>query len=476
MSSSIQTEKKNIFKNSNLPIVCIQGLGFVGSAMAAAVASATDSNEKPLFNVIGIDQKTKEGIIKVDSLNKGQFPFPTVDTKLINAITESQARGNLFATTDHEFFSLANTVIVCINMDLEYENCIPYLNFEGLRKSVKILGRFIRPETLVIVESTVPPGTCEKIIAPELIGEFRRRDFSENDLLLAHSYERVMPGVKYLDSIVNFWRVYSGHTERAADECEKFLSKVINVKNYPLIRLASTTASETGKVLENSYRAINIAFMEEWGRFAEDIGIDLFEVIEAIRVRPTHSNMRQPGFGVGGYCLTKDPLFAKLAARKVFGLENHDFPFCTRAIEINNKMPLVSLEKLKFWLRGDLSGKKILLLGISYRQDVGDTRNSPSETFYCHAKQQGAVVICHDPLLDWWPEQKISLENEIPAPSKFDAVVFAVPHRHYKELDIEKWLDKATPLILDANNVLTAEQRDISVKSGCKLICIGRGK
>ena len=114
-----------------------------------------------------------------------------------------------------------------------------------------------------------------------------------------------MPGKNYFDSIINYWRVYAGIDKKSADRCERFLSKIINIKDYPLSRLKNTISSECGKVLENSYRAVNIAFMEEWGRFAEDANIDIYEIVKSIRLRPTHQNIRQPGFGVGGYCLTK---------------------------------------------------------------------------------------------------------------------------------------------------------------------------
>ena len=138
-------------------------------------------------------------------------------------------------------------------------------------------------------------------------------------------------------------------------------------------------------MFENSYRAVNIAFIEEWARFAETVGIDLFSVVEAIRKRPTHANLRQPGFGVGGYCLTKDPLFAHLAAREIWHQDDLDFPFCRQAVCLNNDMPLVSLNKLEAQL-GGLAGRTILLLGLSYRADVGDTRHSPSERFHTEAR------------------------------------------------------------------------------------------
>src|SRR5439155_14626233 len=145
----------------------------------------------------------------------------------------------------------------------------------------------------------------------------------------------------------------------------RFLSCFINVRDYPLTRVGSTTASETGKLLENSYRATTIAFMEEWGRFAEANGIDLFEVIDAIRVRPTHSNMRQPGFGVGGYCLTKDPHFGAISARQLFGRSDLTFPFSTQAISVNAAMPIGTVDRLECLLGGSLRGKTVLLLGVA---------------------------------------------------------------------------------------------------------------
>ena len=127
-----------------------------------------------------------------------------------------------------------------------------------------------------------------------------------------------MPGPDYLDSIINNWRVFSGHSSKSANLCESFLSTIIDTNKYPLTKLSSITSSELSKIMENSYRAVNIAFIEEWARFSEKIGANTFEIINAIRKRPTHNNIRQPGFGVGGYCLTKDPFFASLSARQLF--------------------------------------------------------------------------------------------------------------------------------------------------------------
>jgi nucleotide sugar dehydrogenase len=341
-----------------------------------------------------------------------------------------------------------------------------------MRSAVRSLARTMPPGSLIIVETTVPPGTCEKVIAPELEAALTRRRLAPDAILLAHAYERVMPGADYLDSVMNFWRVFAGLTPQAADACERFLSNVVNVDAYPLTRLESTAASETGKLLENSYRAVTIAFMEEWGRFAETAGIDLFEVISAIRTRPTHSNMRQPGFGVGGYCLTKDPLFAGYGARELLGFDGLDFPFSQRAVEVNQVMPLVTLDKLEQLLEG-LAQRRILLLGISYRQDVGDTRHSPSAVFAANARARGAVVVAHDPLIDDWSVQPVA--HELPDPRSFDAVVFAVPHAEYQDLDVAGWLGDARPLVVDANKVLDlAALRELAA-CGCRVWSIGRG-
>lgn len=457
------------------PVICVQGLGFVGAAMALAVANARDQEGAVLFNVVGVELPTPEGLLRAESINTGKFSFKNNDPEITRVMSMAYSEGNLIATTDPESYFLASVTLVDINFDITYVDDNPTLVFNGFRSAIRTLGRYMQQGSLVIIETTVPPGTCEKVVVPELAAALKERNLPYDSILLAHSYERVMPGNDYFDSIVNFWRVYAGQTPEAADACNAFLSKVINVRSYPLTRLNSTTASETAKVLENSYRAVNIAFIEEWSRFAETVGIDLFDVISVISQRPTHSNIRKPGFGVGGYCLIKDPLFAPLAAREFYGLSDLEFPFCTQAVAINNLMPLVSLEKVQTILGGELIEKKILLFGVSYRQDIGDTRNSPSQTFVENALSRGAQVICHDPLVDYWPELNIRVSSTLPSPQDIDAIVFAVSHEEYTKFEFHKWLNRATPVILDANNVLSESQRNHLSAAGCEVASIGRG-
>ncbi len=462
------------------PVVCVQGLGFVGAAVALAVARARDAEGRPLFDVVGVDLETPRGRAAIDSLNQGRFPFATEDQSLAAAARQSRSDGNLVATSDPAVYANASVVLVDIDLELAIDaeaagGPAARLELTRFREAISTLGRTIEPGTLVIVETTVPPGTCSRVVEPALAEGFAARGLPTDGFLLAHAYERVMPGASYLDSIVNYWRVYAGHTAAAADACAAFLSQVINVADYPLQRLSSTTTSETAKVLENSYRAVNIAFMEEWSRFAEAVGLDLFEVIDAVRQRPTHANLRQPGFGVGGYCLPKDPLLALAAAREIFQRDDLDFPFCRRAVAVNRAMPLASLDAVEALLGGSLADRRLLLLGVSYRPEVADTRNAPAAAFVMEARRRGAEVAVHDPLVRHWPELDIAIPEALPDPAGFDAVVVAVGHGAYRALDFPGWLGAARPKILDADNVLDRRQRDGLARLGCAVAAVGRG-
>lgn len=454
--------------------VCIQGLGFVGSAMAVACARAVDGSGTPYFDVVGLDLPTADGTARIEAINRGEFPFATSDASLAREAAAARARGNLSATSDPEALAVADVIVVDVPLDIDFSGAQPRLVIEPFKAAISTVGEFARDGALVVVETTVAPGTCERIVLPVLAHWCERRGLSHCGLMLAHSYERVMPGEHYLESITSFWRAYAGSDERSADACEAFLSKVIDVSRFPLRRLPSTTASETAKVLENAYRAANIAFVDEWGRFAERAGVDLFEVIDAIRVRPTHNNIRQPGFGVGGYCLTKDPVFAAIAARDVLGIGDHDFPMSELAMAINRAMPVRALDLLAGRM-GSLQGRQIALAGISYRQDVADTRYSPSQPFVEEAERRGASVLCVDPLVSHWAEMDRPVSRDFASCPDVDAVVFAVPHREFRAIDPAAWLSGRRPYVLDANDCLTAGQREAFAAAGCTVMSVGRG-
>jgi nucleotide sugar dehydrogenase len=454
------------------PVVCVQGLGFVGTAMALAIASARDAGGQPAFDVVGVELDSADGRAKAEGINRGELPVSSADPEMDAALQRALEAENLRATTDPAAYEGAAVTVVDVQFDVDFGgDSEPSIDFGTLEAALSSLATRMPAGSLIVVETTVPPGTCEKVIGPLIDRALEERGLPADAIMLAHSYERVMPGPEYLDSIVNFWRVYAGRTPAAADACERFLGQVVNTAEYPMSRLASTTASEIGKVLENSYRATNIAFIEEWGRFAEAVGVDLFEVIDAIRVRPTHSNMRQPGFGVGGYCLPKDPLFPRLGARGLFGLDELDFSFSETAVRVNRAMPLVTVEKLRELLDG-LEGRRVLLLGVSYREGVGDTRFSPSSTLLDAVAEQGGEVVPYDPIA---LDGSAGASLELPDPAGFDAVVFAVGHAELVGMDVPAWLGDSRPLILDASRVLTADSLRGLAALGCRVWAIGRG-
>ena len=452
--------------------VFVQGLGFVGSAMATAIAISKDKQGTPLYSVCGVDLPTKLGSDRVNAINNGKFPFATSDENLIKAVADAHANGNLVATTDQNKYKEADIIVVDLPLDITYLDNEPRLEYKSFKSAIKTLGQQVKQNTLIIIETTVPPGTCEIIVAPILRSELIKRNLDPESVYLAHSYERVMPGNNYLSSITDYWRVYAGYTKEAGDACKTFLKNIINVDKYPLTRLSSTTASETAKVMENTYRATNIAFIDEWTKYAEDIGLDLFEVIDAIRIRPSHSNIRFPGLGVGGYCLTKDPTLTPAAVSQLFN-KQLDFPFSKMAVKTNHKMPLHTVDRIKSLLGKNLKKKNLLICGVSYRQDVGDTRFSPSEILVRELLLHEVEVICHDPYLSYWDEMNIKLDKNLPCPKSFDAVIMAVPHKQYKELDLAIWASKKT-LILDANSVFSNEQRKSARACGIRIESIGR--
>ena len=446
--------------------ICIQGLGFVGSAMS--VAASLSKNK-----VVGIEQPTQEGKKIIESINKGIFPFKTNDKALKKNLKILSKKNFLKASYLKSHYEDADVVIVSINCDLKKKNNKQKINLDIFKKAIKQFAVRIKEETLVIIESTVPPGTCKEIIYPLIYNSFIKRKLDPERFYLAHSYERVMPGKFYLNSIINNWRVYSGINNISAKKCKNFFKKIINTKKYPLYQLKNTTHSEFGKLLENSYRAVNIALIDEWSVLADKLKLDLFSIINSIKVRPTHKNLMNPGFGVGGYCLTKDPLIGNIGAKQIYGI-NQKLPLSNLAVKINNNMPQRTIEKLKNHFNKNLKNKKILLLGVSYKEDVADSRFSPSNFFYKKMISFGVKITPHDPLVKYWIEFKKKISNKIPDLSKFDAIIFTVKHKEYKKIKFKKIKKNKNFLIVDANNVLSEKQtKDIKSKK-FNFISIGR--
>lgn len=460
-------------------VVVVQGLGFVGSVMGLVVANALTEE----YAVIGIDLPTPSSYWKIRSINEGIFPVIASDPKIELYYKNALQKKNYYATYDSYAYSKANVVVVDINLDVKKQSTVEKdledysVDLTPFRKAIEAIGTYCKEDVLVLVETTVPPGTSQKIVKPILEESLQKRGIPADKLKVGHSYERVMPGPKYIDSIQNFYRVFAGTDEKSADAVEQFLRTVIKTDEYPLTRLGNTNATEMAKVLENSFRAMNIAFMVEWSRFAEEAGVDIYEVVNAIRMRPTHKNIMLPGLGVGGYCLTKDPLLASWARMNLFGSEEK-LGQSEKGVHINDKMPLYAFEYLQSQYKGSLRGKKTLLLGVSYLNDVGDTRYTPVEGFFDQLEIEGCDITLHDPHVKYWEEKDLWINQELDDLLKqnYDMVIITTGHKDYRNNPalINSIKQQPSCLVYDTIGVLTNEEiKSLSEKHIVKVI--GRG-
>ena len=469
--------KKFLNSNPKKDVVVVQGLGFVGAVMSLVVSNSSKKD----YAVIGVDRK--ESIEIIDNINNGVFPIKSSDPKIEEYYQKSIKKGNFLATYDTSAYSYASVIIVDINLDVQKNsdskgNLNSFnVDLTPFKNAIRTIGKNCKEDVLILVETTVPPGTCIKVVKPIIEEELRKRHLSLGKIKIGHSYERVMPGPEYINSIKNFYRVYSGIDENSAQETEKFLKTIISTTEYPLTRLGNTNATEMAKVLENSYRAMNIAFAVEWSRYAEEAGVNLYEIVNAIRMRPTHSNLMYPGIGVGGYCLTKDPLLASWAKINHFNSDDN-LEQSERGVKINDKMPHYAFDFMKkaFALESIIN-KKILLLGVSYRSDVGDTRYSPVEPFYLNCVDNKAIVDTHDPYVQYWEEIniKVSQDLEEKLDMTWDIIVFSAAHSEYKNPKVISKISKMSNVkVLDTLGILK-EKDIVELNKKNKVKVLGRG-
>ncbi len=490
-------------------IVVVMGVGFVGAAMAAVVADTEDENGEPTKFVIGMQRPSTRSYWKIPLLNRGMAPVQSEDEELEPMIARCvNEKKTLTATFTYEVLKLADVVVSDVQCDYLKESFgnvrDGQADMVALENSLEIVAEHIPPDTLVIIETTVAPGTTEQVAYPIMRKVFRKRGI-QSDPLLAHSFERVMPGKEYVASIRDFWRVCSGINEEATRRVEKFLREVVNTEEYQLTVLDRPIESETAKIIENSFRATILAFLDEWSIFAERNGVDLIKVIEAIKVRPTHNNIIFPGPGIGGYCLPKDGGLGVWAYRHIHGFEDDIFKITPLAIDINDTRGLHVAQLTRDAMRNmsrPLAAAEILVLGASYREDVGDTRYSGSELVVRRLTEMGAELRAHDPYVQhWWEFEK---QDEYPSPThslkRFfrnqdklvalrierdlkkalagaDAVIFAVRHRAYLDLDPDEVVETAGgPLaVIDCFGILDDERIKRYFELGCEVKGLGRG-
>ena len=455
---------KFLSNHPNKKLIVVQGLGFVGAVMSLVCANS--KNEE--YVVVGIDLPTTESYWKIRSINEGIFPIISADKKVDEYFQNTIRDNNFYATYDPYIYSKADVIIVDINLDVQKQmdhihadELVDYsVNLDGFKNAIRTIGKNCKEDILILVETTVPPGTT--ILAKNIVENLlSKRGLKKDKIKIGHSYERVMPGPNYIDSIQNFYRVYSGVNKYSADHVEEFLKTIISIDEYPLTRLKNTNSTEMSKVLENSFRAMNIAFMVEWSRYAEESEVDLYEVVEAIRMRPTHKNIMLPGIGVGGYCLTKDPLLASWSKKNIFS-SDHPLVMSETAVTTNDKMPLYAYNYLKESIpEGNLKDKKIFLLGVSYAPDVGDTRYSPVELLCKLLIGSGSILHLHDPFITYWDELNIDVNDDFDnLTESTDIVIISTGHSVYKNNEslICKLMKYKNIVIFDTIGILNKQE------------------
>ena len=433
--------------------VVIIGMGYVGAAMSIVISSSSKNRNK-IFKVCGIDKENQEGILKINTLNKGIFPYKNSDINIKKFLKKNLRDKSLYFSSNLDEIKDANYVIVSINFDVNLTDSIQTKYLKEFKKILNSISSRINKNCLVIFESTLIPGTSKNIILPNFKRNFKKRGISLKNLQYSYSFERVMPGNDYYKSIKNYWRVFGSNCKLAEKKTYDFFSSFINTKRYPLTCMSDVTSVELTKVLENTYRAVNIAFIDEWTKFSEDLNINLYEIISAIHKRDTHKNLRYPGLGVGGYCLTKDPLMGKIA-NKIFSKNKLSFPLSLRAIQINKEMPLTSINLIKKFHNLKIKDK-ILIAGVSYKNEIGDTRHTPTKLLYDFFSQKKCSIYLYDPFLSEWKENKNhdKIYNS-PPDVNFDLIIFATPHKNLKNFNFNKYVLKNRRLkIFDLNNII----------------------
>ncbi len=351
----------------------IIGMGYVGLPLAREASAAG-------LSVIGLDTSPEV----VDGLNSGRSH---VDDLADSDVMEMLGRG-FFATTDAGLLRRARTIVICVPTPLSGDGG-PDLGL--VRLAVGAVAEHLQPGTLVILESTTYPGTTDEEIRPILEAGGMR---AGRDFWLVFSPERIDPGNREFGP-KNTPKVIGGYTSACADAAEEFYSHFIDT----VVRTKGTREAETAKLLENTYRHINIALVNEMARFCHDLEIDLWDVIAAASTKPFGFQPFRPGPGVGGHCIPIDPNYLSHRVRARLG---YPFRFVELAQEINASMPGYVARRIQDLLNLDgkaLRGSLVILLGVTYKPNIADTRETPAIPLAKTLLRQGAVLRFHDPLI-----------------------------------------------------------------------------
>ena len=415
--------------------VGVVGLGYVGLPLLEVLGRAG-------YHVLGID--VDKG--KVKSIGQGRSYVEDVPSDRIAELLET---GHLEATTDFSQIRSLDALSICVPTPLR-KTGDPDLSF--IVNATEEIARSIHPGLAVVLESTTYPGTTREILLPKFENQGMKVG---EDFFLGFSPERVDPGRKDWTT-ANTPKVLGGITPACLEVLKAYYGPAIQT----LVPVSSAEAAEMTKLLENTFRAVNIGLVNEVAIMCDRLGMDVWEVIEAAATKPFGFMKFSPGPGLGGHCIPIDPLYLSWKLKAV----NYTARFIELASEINTNMPRYAVQKVQDALNEHhkpLNGSRILVIGVAYKPDVGDLRESPALDVIGLLRNRGAEVEYHDPFVpevrhDSWrlrcvPELKSALKRA-------DCVVIVTPHSSY---DWRQVLDESI-LIVDTRNALGQSGKDSS--------------
>jgi len=409
-------------------VVSILGLGYVGLPLAVVFAEAG-------FKVVGIDPVQS----KVDALNRGESYVMDVPSETVARLVKE---GLLTATTDFSALKGADAVSICVPTPLR-KTGDPDLSF--ILNVTEDLARYVHPGMVVVLESTTYPGTTREIILPKLIEDGQLT--VGKDIFLAFSPERVDPGRTDWTTI-NTPKVVGGITRDCTEVAVVWYCQALQ----QVVEVTSTEVAEMTKLLENTFRMINIGLVNELAIMCNRLGVDVWEVIDAAATKPFGFMKFTPGPGLGGHCIPIDPLYLSWKLRSL----NYTARFIELASEINTGMPRFVMGKVQDALNEHgkpLKGSKVLILGAAYKPDIDDLRESPALDVIHLLETKGAHVSYHDPYIPRLDHDEIKLDSVpdlMAAVQASDCVVIVTNHKVY---DYEAILASAQ-LIVDTRNAL----------------------
>ena len=414
--------------------VAVLGLGYVGLPLVVAFAEAG-------FEVLGIDLDQK----KIDAVNSGHSHIPDIPSSKVEQLVKD---GKIFASADFSLLQKMDAVSICVPTPLR-KTGDPDLSF--ILSATEDLAKYMHPDMVVVLESTTYPGTTREILLPRL-GEERGLEVGEN-FFLAFSPERVDPGRKDWTTY-NTPKVIGGITPDCTEVAATWYAQALET----VVPVTSAEAAEMAKLLENTFRMINIGLVNEMAIMCNRLGIDVWEVIEAAATKPFGFMKFTPGPGLGGHCIPIDPLYLSWKLKAL----NYTARFIELASEINTNMPRYVVSRVQDALNEDgkaIKGSSFLVLGAAYKPDIDDLRESPSLDVIGLLEQKGGEVMYHDPYIPRIDHDgliRTSVDDLNTAIESADCVVIITNHSSY---DYESLLDRAK-LIVDTRNALGKIGRD----------------